>query len=63
MSERCKVCFDELEPKALACPRCGAATEYFARQSRAKLWGRLLGYYTLFAFIAYALVRLLLRGS
>ncbi len=57
---RCKVCFDELEDKALACPRCGEATDYYRSQSRVRLWLRLLAYYALFGAIAYTIVTALL---
>jgi hypothetical protein len=61
---RCRTCFDELEDKALVCPRCGEATEYYRAQSRLRLWLRLLGYYALFALIAVLIVRALLgRGG
>jgi hypothetical protein len=46
---RCRVCFDEVDPKAFVCPRCGAETDYYRSQSRLKLWARLIAFFAVFA--------------
>lgn len=56
---RCRECFDEVDPKSFVCPRCGAATDYFRGQSKARLWARLLTILALFVVAGFLLWKLL----
>ena len=53
---RCPVCFDEVEPKALVCPRCRSETLYFRSRSRMSLWLRLALLVAAFVLAAFLLI-------